>query len=62
MIETEYKVGDTAHLNFGDGEHMLHDITNIGETELGFVTVEFLESANEPLPLPEAVRLRREAA
>ena len=62
IIEAEYEVGDTAHLHFGKGEHLLHDLTNIGETELGFVTVEFLESENEPLPLPDGVRLRRAAA
>jgi quercetin dioxygenase-like cupin family protein len=61
-VETEYRSGDTAHLHFGTGEHMLHDLTNIGETELGFVTVEFLDSENKPLPLPENVRLNREAA
>src|SRR5687767_11580003 len=49
MIETEYEISDTAHLHFGEGEYMLHDITNIGETELGFVTVEFLDSENKPL-------------
>jgi hypothetical protein len=62
IVEAEYELGDTAHLHFGKGEHLLHDLTNIGETELGFVTVEFLESENEPLPLPEGVRLRYEAA
>ena len=62
IVEAEYKLGDTAHLHFGQGEHLLHDLTNIGETDLGFVTVEFLESENEPLPLPEGVRLRHEAA
>ncbi len=62
IVEAEYKLGDTAHLHFGKGEHMVHDLTNIGDTELGFVTVEFLESENEPLPLPEGVRLRYKAA
>lgn len=56
IIEADYEVGDTAHLHFGKGEHMVHDLTNIGETELGFVTVEFLESENEPLPVPESVK------
>ena len=62
IVEAEYQVGDTAHLHFGKDEHLLHDLTNIGETELGFVTVEFLESDNEPLPLPDGVQLHRTAA
>jgi beta-alanine degradation protein BauB len=62
MVEAEYQVGDTAHLHFGKGEHLLHDLTNIGDTELGFVTVEFLDSENEALPLPAGVRLRQAAA
>jgi hypothetical protein len=62
VVEAEYKVGDTAHLHFGKGEHLLHDLTNIGDTELGFVTVEFLDSENEPLPLPDGVRLPQAAA
>ncbi len=62
VVEAEYKVGDTAHLHFGKGEYLLHDLTNIGDTELGFVTVEFLDSENEPLPLPDGVRLPQAAA
>ena len=37
---------------------MLHDLHNVGDTPLVFVTVEHLESANEPLPLPDSVRPR----
>ena len=31
---------------------------NIGDTELLFTTVEFKQSANEPLPLPDEIRLQ----
>jgi hypothetical protein len=62
VVEAEYKTGDTAHLHFGKGEHLLHDLTNIGDTDLGFVTVEFFESENEPLPLPANVRMHQVAA
>lgn len=62
VVEVDYKVGDTAQLHFGEGEHMVHDLNNVGDTVLGFVTMEFLESENEPLPLPEKVRLGRDAA
>src|SRR5262252_6503975 len=38
------------------GEYKVHDLENIGDKELVFMTVEFLNSANKPLPLPQAVR------
>jgi beta-alanine degradation protein BauB len=62
MVEIDNEVGDTAHLSFGPGEHMVHNLENVGDTVLGFVTVEFLPSANEPLPIPDEARLERAAA
>ncbi|PJI37271.1 hypothetical protein CTI14_65355, partial [Methylobacterium radiotolerans] len=50
------RAGDIQHLSFGPGESMTHDLANIGDTELIFTTVEFLDSANPPLALPAAVR------
>ena len=37
---------------------MLHSVENIGDTDLLFTTVEFLQSANAPLPVPDGVRLK----
>jgi hypothetical protein len=34
----------------------VHDLENIGDTEMIFMTVEFLNSANKPMSVPEAVR------
>jgi beta-alanine degradation protein BauB len=62
VVEIDNEVGDTAHLSFGKGEYMVHDLNNVGDTVLGFVTVEFLESENEPLPLPAGVKVTSEAA
>jgi hypothetical protein len=56
--ETEYFAGQTSHMRFGPGEFMLHDLHNIGETPLLFITVEHLESSNPPLPLPLSVTPR----
>jgi quercetin dioxygenase-like cupin family protein len=54
--EVAYSVGDTQHHRYAAGEFMVHDLENVGDTELVFTTVEFLDSANAPLPLPaEAV-------
>ena len=47
----EYARGETMHLAFPGGASMVHDLTNIGETPIAFVTVEFLDSPNAALPL-----------
>ena len=47
----DYEVAETRALTFGEGESMIHDLENIGGEEIVFTTVEFLDSANEPLPL-----------
>ena len=57
MSERDYQAGDTKHLSFGSGEFMIHDLENIGSTDLLFTTVEFLDSRNRPLPIDEAVEL-----
>jgi hypothetical protein len=49
--------GDTRHLDYGAGEYLLHSVENIGDTELLFTTVEFKESPNAPLPVPDHIRL-----
>jgi beta-alanine degradation protein BauB len=46
-----YGVGETQALRFGEGESMIHDLINAGTENLVFTTVEFLDSANQPLPL-----------
>jgi beta-alanine degradation protein BauB len=60
-VETTYRNGDTRHMTFGAGQSMIHDLENIGDTDLVFTTVEFLDSANPPLAIPAAIR-RSEAA
>jgi hypothetical protein len=57
--ERVYSFGDTGHLTLGPGEFFTHDLVNIGDTVLSYTTVEFLDSANEPLPLTEEAYLRR---
>jgi beta-alanine degradation protein BauB len=49
--DVSYAAGETRHFHFGPGEFLLHDIENIGQTELVFTTVEHLDSDNPPLPL-----------
>ena len=49
--DVSYRAGDTRHLAFGPGEHMVHDLENTGTEPLTFVTVEFKQGCNAPLPL-----------
>ncbi len=58
IADTVHFPGDTRHLNFGPGEYMVHSVENIGDTDLLFTTVEFLDSPNAPLPVPDEVRLQ----
>jgi beta-alanine degradation protein BauB len=51
VLETTYFKGMTKSFSFGKEERLVHDLTNAGETVLEFITVEFLNSANAPLPL-----------
>jgi hypothetical protein len=48
--------GRRKHLAFAAGEYMIHDLENIGDTVLAYTTVEFMDGANPPLRVPEAVR------
>lgn len=53
--------GDTRHMTYGLGEHLLHSVENIGNTDLLFTTVEFKQSANAPLEVPDSIRLQTAA-
>ncbi|MBE7190721.1 hypothetical protein, partial [Jatrophihabitans endophyticus] len=52
VLTPSYGIGETRHLDFGPGEFMVHDLQNVGDTELLFTTVEFLDGPNRPLPVP----------
>ena len=56
-VEYTYQPGETRHETYGAGQCKVHDLENIGDAELVFMTVEFLNSANKPLPIPQASRL-----
>jgi hypothetical protein len=49
--EVSYDPGDWKYITFDRGEYLLHDLNNIGQTELVFTTVEHLDSANEALTI-----------
>ncbi|HWM83353.1 MAG TPA: hypothetical protein VNQ56_14935 [Pseudolabrys sp.] len=54
-VEYTYQPGETRHEVYGAGEYKVHDLTNIGDREMIFMTVESKNSANQPLPLPAGV-------
>jgi mannose-6-phosphate isomerase-like protein (cupin superfamily) len=56
-VEYTYVPGETRHETYGTGQFKVHDLENTGDGELVFMTVEFLNSANKPLPIPQAARL-----
>ena len=49
--DVSYSPGDSKYFTFDRGEYLLHDLNNIGDTELVFTTVEHLDSANNALPI-----------
>lgn len=55
-VEYSYQPGETRHESYGAGEYKVHDLENIGDTEMVFMTVEFLDSPNKPMALPPEVR------
>ncbi|MBP2431882.1 MULTISPECIES: hypothetical protein [Bradyrhizobium] len=51
IVEAVYSAGETRHFVYGKGEYKIHDLENVGDADLWFTTVEFLDSANAPLEL-----------
>jgi quercetin dioxygenase-like cupin family protein len=55
-VEYTYVPGETRHETYGLGEFKVHDLENLGDKEMVFMTIEFLNSANKPLAIPDKVR------
>src|ERR1700685_4647477 len=55
-VEFTYQPGETRHETYGPGQFKVHDLENLGDEEMVFMTIEFLQSANKPLAVPEKVR------
>jgi hypothetical protein len=60
-LECGYASGETRHESYGKGEFKVHDLENLGDQELVFMTVEFKDSANKPMALPAGVRAQAAA-
>ena len=58
-VEYSYYPGETRHETYAAGEFKVHDLENLGDQDMIFMTVESIEgSANQPLPIPDTVRLK----
>ena len=55
-VEYVYQAGETRHETYAAGQYKVHDLENLGDREMVFMTVEFLASANKPMALPARVR------
>ena len=56
-----YSQGQTRHVAFAPGEYLVHDLHNVGDAPLSFITVEFVEKASvEPASRPSAPNTRME--
>ena len=54
-VEYTYAPGETRHESYGPGQYKVHDLQNLGDREMVFMTIEFLQSANKPMSLPARV-------
>ncbi|MDB5473896.1 MAG: hypothetical protein JWP99_1199 [Devosia sp.] len=55
VVEAVYQPGDTVHHIYNAGDCKVHDLENVGESTLEFLTVEHMQSANQPPALPADV-------
>ena len=61
-VEYVYAPGETRHESYGPGQYKVHDLENLGDREMVFMTIEFLNSANKPMPVPDSVRMAMPSA
>jgi beta-alanine degradation protein BauB len=61
IVVAEHFAGQTRHFHYGPGDYMLHSVENIGDTDLVFTTVEFLDGTNPALDIPDSARLTASA-
>jgi quercetin dioxygenase-like cupin family protein len=60
-VEYTYAPGETRHETYAAGQYKVHDLENLGDKEMVFMTIEFLNSANKPLAIPDTVRMKSAA-
>ncbi len=61
IVEYTYQPGETRHETYAPGAYKVHDLENTGDSDMVFMTVEFLDSPNKPLAIPQATRMQAAA-
>ncbi len=56
IVEADVAEGHTQHKTFELGEFMVHSVENLSNHDLCYTTVEFLDSPNAALPVPDSAR------
>lgn len=56
-VEYTYQPGETRHETYGSGQWKVHDLENLGDQDMVFMTIEFLDSANKPMSVSDANRM-----
>jgi len=62
IVDVHHYPGETRHFKHGPGEYFVHAVENVGDTDLDFVTVEFLPGDNPPIAIPDSYRLAHQRA
>jgi hypothetical protein len=58
LDEFELAAGASKFTRYAAGEFKIHDLENIGDTELVFSVTEFGGGPNDFLPVPDSVRMK----
>ena len=53
-VEYTYAPGETRHETYGPGQYKVHDLENLGDKEMVFMTIEFLKAPTNRCRCPKA--------
>jgi hypothetical protein len=56
--EFSFEAGEVRHVQFQEGDFLLHDMKNTGDTRFSMMICEHLRSENAPLPIPDHIRVK----
>ena len=58
VVDVVHYPGETRFFHHAASEYFVHAVENVGDSELIFVTVEFLPGDNPPIAIPDSYRLQ----
>jgi hypothetical protein len=56
--EFSFNAGEVRHVQFQQGDFLLHDMKNTGEAPFSMMICEHLRSENPALPIPDHIRVK----